>query len=384
MKHLLLFLLVIFECGFAMGARLVAIADSIEEYRCMPPRYLRGETTEEGPLVQWTYFDGQGELTIKHFNIYRSATSAIHDFEYIAQVPAMEGVSDYKYLDPVQEGMWYYCVRAFHEYEGQTCESMAAPTPFGKLYLPLDMSCEPGNWQFYDFGDYFYSVELRDYYWGVRFPELRLQWYVGQYVTRIAIYDPEIGQGEYTLRIYKGGEDAPDECVLLQDFTMLGTNDWHYEDVSVPITADNLWVILKSHGVEQPAASVYEYLGGLKDGRWISPDGQSWYDLNDYVGYCRNFMIRIMITTEDGVEEEIGMSDDAQIYPVPTADILHVEADDLKGVEVYDMMGRQVVSLSSTQCDAKEIDLSRCPSGVYLVKLVTGDGVVIRRVGVNK
>ena len=61
-------------------------------------------------------------------------------------------------------------------------------------------------------------------------------------------------------------------------------------------------------------------------------------------------MIRIMITTEDGVEEEIGLSDEAQVYPVPTADILYVEVDDLKGVEVYDMRGRQVVSLSSTQC----------------------------------
>lgn len=391
MKHLLLFLLVIFECGFAMGALPAIVNDTVDG--CMPPYNLHGMTTEEGALIEWSFINGEYDLPISHFNVYRSSTSAIHDFECIAQVPAQQGVSEYHYLDPIHGGLQFYRVRAFHEGEGLVCESIDAPRLSLEQYLPLDMNFEKGNWQFYDYWEYYGSLgyevmELNwmDFFWGIKLTALRMQQYTDQYLTRFAIYDPEEGPGNYTIMIYKGGDNAPERCVMQQDFTLHGTNKWHYENLTDPVdvTPENTWVIITAHHVERPAALYEDHLGGLKNGRWISLDGQAWCDLNDILtGWNLNFMVRVRVSSLDGVEEEIVL-DDAQIYPNPTTGVLQIEAQGLKGVEVYDLMGRQVVSQSLIQIDAKEIDLSCCPSGVYLVKLITDDGVVIRRVGVNK
>ena len=391
MKRLILVLVVIIECGFAMGAWPERVRDTVGG--CMPPRNLHGMTTDDGALVEWSFINEEYDLPISHFNVYRSSTSAIHDFECIARVPAEQGVSEYHYLDPIHEGLQFYRVRAFHEGEGLVCESIDAPRPSLEQYLPLDMNFESGNWQFYDFWEYYGSslgyevMELNwmDFFWGIKLTALRMQQYTDQYLTRFAIYDPEEGPGNYTIMIYKGGEDAPERCVMQQDFTLHGTNKWHCENLTEPVdvTPENTWVIITAHHVERPAAVYEDHLGGLKNGRWISPDGINWYDMSDYFGHYLNFMVRVRVSSLDGVEEEIVL-DDAQVYPNPTTGVLHIEASGLKGVEVYDMMGRQVASESIIPTDAKEIDLSRCPSGVYLVKLITDEGVATRRVSVNK
>ena len=154
------------------------------------------------------------------------------------------------------------------------------------------------------------------------------------------------------------------------------------------MTADHLWEVVTSHGLENPAAAVYGMgpLAGMEEGNWISPDGQEWYHLDDYLGSEYSdiiFMVRIMLSSLDGADEEIVLND-AHVYPNPTTGILHVEAKDLKGVEVYDMMGHLVVSQTPIQSDTLDIDLSFCLSGIYLVKLITSDGVVTRRISVCK
>ena len=390
MKRLLLVLVAVLECGFAMAAWPEWVRDTVGG--CMPPCNLQGMTTDEGALVEWSFINGEYDLPVTHFNIYRSSTSPIHGFEYIARVPAEQGVSEYQYLDPIHEGMQYYRVRAFHEGGGVCCESIDAPRPSLEQYLPLDLSFEPGNWQFYDFWEYYGSLgyealELNwmDFFWGIKVTGLRMQQYVGQYLTRFAIYDPEEGAGSYTLMVYKGGEEAPAYCVMQQDFTLQGTNKWHYENLTEPVvvTPENTWVVVTAHHVERPAAVQMCELGGLKNGRWISPDGITWYDTGDLMSWDLSFMVRIGVSSLDGVEEEVVL-DDVQVYPIPTTGRLHIEAPNLKGVEAYDMMGRLVVSQSLVQSDACEMDLSTCTSGVYLLKLVTDEGVMTRRVCVNK
>jgi hypothetical protein len=394
MKRIVFFWIAMIGFGLTLYASPEAVTDSIEnqsDWLCYWPHNLRGETTEEGALIEWSYTNYPGDLPVKHFNVYRSTIAPNYDFELIARVPAEEGVSEYHYLDPIHEGMAYYYVKAYHEEGELSCESIPSPTSEGHYYVPLDMDFEKGNWQFYDFWDYYGSLGLNGnhyFYWAVRFTGLRMQQFVGQYVTRFALYDPEIGQGNYTLKLYSGGENAPGQCLTTEHFPLQGTNDWHYDDFSDPVqvTADHLWVVVTSHGLERPAAAVYGMgpLAGMEEGNWISPDGQEWYHLDDYLGSEYQdiiFMVRIMLSSLDGAEEEI-VFNDAQVYPNPTTGILHVEADDLKGAEVYDMMGHLVVSQISIQSDTVDIDLSFCLSGIYLVKLITSDGVVTRRISV--
>ena len=64
-----------------------------------------------------------------------------------------------------------------------------------------------------------------------------------------------------------------------------------------------------------------------------------------------------------------------RLYPNPVEGLLHVEAEGLSGVEVYDMCGRRL--LTATQ---GLIDFGPLPQGVYMVRVATAQGSVVRKV----
>ena len=76
-------------------------------------------------------------------------------------------------------------------------------------------------------------------------------------------------------------------------------------------------------------------------------------------------------------------SDKAAVYPNPTTGQLHIAAEGLQRLTVYSVLG-QLVYEADFQSDEAEIDLSRFVDGVYLVRMVTSDGVQLRRVTVVK
>lgn len=83
----------------------------------------------------------------------------------------------------------------------------------------------------------------------------------------------------------------------------------------------------------------------------------------------------IQVTMEfvpDGVGEN---GAEVAVYPNPVIDRLFVKAENLQMVEVFNQMGQLVFSSKEA-----EIDLQQLPEGVYLVRIVSGEGMITKRI----
>ena len=87
--------------------------------------------------------------------------------------------------------------------------------------------------------------------------------------------------------------------------------------------------------------------------------------------------------TTDGVDGPIGTvvgidetADEQEwsVYPNPVCDVLHISVPTLLNAEVMDMTGRLLMCTGG-----QEVNVSALPDGVYLLRIVTTEGVDIRR-----
>ncbi len=67
---------------------------------------------------------------------------------------------------------------------------------------------------------------------------------------------------------------------------------------------------------------------------------------------------------------------EVNVYPNPTRGNVFVEAEGVRRLEVYDVFGRLVLITE----DDRLVDLSRMPDGVYMIKIITDDGSVQRKI----
>ena len=327
---------------------------------CDAPTDLAGVVENDGGRLNWTLADGR-ELNLDHFNVYRSDHNG--DYQLLAEVPASERT----YLDPTEAGIWYYRVSAFYADGEQNCESDPATTSAGRTYVILDLTSGPGDWVYYDNGQWSTALGQNGapFYWGVMFPKEMLAQYDGKYLTRIAAYDGESCQGEYTLNVAYGGDDAPGTLALTQGFQMNGASEWHFEDLTSPSPIDvtqNLWIFLYTNNVEYPAALAPDVTND-PNGRWVSNNGSQWFDMTELgiVGYT--FMLRAFLTTFDGVEGELLLPAVA-VYPNPSNGMANILTDGLQAVEVYDLTGRLVKAF---QVDGQTT--FQLEDGIYFVKV---------------
>jgi len=77
-------------------------------------------------------------------------------------------------------------------------------------------------------------------------------------------------------------------------------------------------------------------------------------------------------------EKETGFT----LYPNPTSGKVRVESGELRveSVEVFDVFGKNVSRLTSHISHPISIDIFHLPSGVYFLRIMTGEGVVVRKV----
>ncbi len=75
-----------------------------------------------------------------------------------------------------------------------------------------------------------------------------------------------------------------------------------------------------------------------------------------------------------GIEEAAG-EDAVRLYPNPVSDVLNIQAERLHKVELMDMSGRCIMTVSEPR-----MDLGRLPVGAYFVRVVTADGVTVKRI----
>ena len=73
----------------------------------------------------------------------------------------------------------------------------------------------------------------------------------------------------------------------------------------------------------------------------------------------------------------------ATVYPNPTNGTLRIEAENLEGVSIYNMLGEKLFE-ASTSGNSFEYDFSPHEVGIYLVRIQTEKGVIVKRVVVDR
>lgn len=74
--------------------------------------------------------------------------------------------------------------------------------------------------------------------------------------------------------------------------------------------------------------------------------------------------------------------DPVSVFPNPTSGVVKIEAEGVENVKVYNALGEMVFE-ASIAGDSFEYDFDGRANGVYLIKVETRDGVVMKRITVN-
>ena len=156
-----------------------------------------------------------------------------------------------------------------------------------------------------------YSTEVLDggvgtdggaVYWGIRFPAADLAAYAGQILTQVGVFTDSDGDngytysGNYTVRVYQGGDTAPETLVSEATEYLPGDFAWHDITLTTPVEIDatqDLWLTFYTPDIAYPMSGC-TYVGN-PDSDFLSIDGGStWghatsYDLN-YTWMIRGFV----------------------------------------------------------------------------------------------
>lgn len=107
-------------------------------------------------------------------------------------------------------------------------------------------------WLKYDDGTLATSIGNSSYYtwtWGVMYPASMLS---GGYLFKVSVYENEYyTMSSYTIKIYEGGDTAPETLIGTETVTPSGLNGFHEILISDPIAVDpekNLWITITGYG----------------------------------------------------------------------------------------------------------------------------------------
>lgn len=262
-------------------------------------------------------------------------------------------------------------------------------------------------------------------YWGIRLDTARLVHVTTLHAVQFWI---RLG-GTYELRIYQGGEDAPDSLIYCDSVTSPELRDWYEIELPIPLSIDNtkdLWITFYNRGTSTPISGCYYY--GEPDGSWISYDGENWSTLTQGEKAIAWF-IRAVVTgdadcenvfsdeyqTAEGsytwhgttytysgeysyvVSNVVGNNCDSvetlhltltgtgisslelekiRVYPNPTSGIVTIEGSDVERVEIFDLMGQQVAIFDHKQ----QINLTSMASGIYMLRVSTPIGIYVKQI----
>ena len=99
------------------------------------------------------------------------------------------------------------------------------------------------------------------------------------------------------------------------------------------------------------------------------------------IGQCSSYSYWVLHITDvfdyDNVEEK--QMSNVRVYPNPTKGLFTVSANEIKRVQLYDMLGQRLVEVPSYNGEYIMVDGRSLCSGVYLVRVVTENGVVVKK-----
>lgn len=223
------------------------------------------------------------------------------------------------------------------------------------------------------------------FYWGYMFPATMVEEYTGKYITQVAHIEGGGDEfaGEYSVNIWIGGDIAPEKLVCTQPFTVTsGTGTVMTISLEEPVLIDgkqNIWVTFYQDGSVQGPAFVMEDMGDANS-RWAGlPDYGIWIDINQAQGGSGySFILWAFVDDYDCLGEVNG---EVAVYPNPTQNIVNVMAPGMNHITVMNLLG-QVVYDTPLESNSLVLDLSSYESGIYILRIATAQGVVVKHVSV--
>jgi hypothetical protein len=223
------------------------------------------------------------------------------------------------------------------------------------------------------------------FYWGYMFPASMLEEYAGKYITRVAYLEGggEDYAGDYSINIWIGGDAAPNKLVCTQEFTVTsGSGTVVTMPLQQPIRIDgdqNIWVTLYQDGSVEGPAFVMEDMGDANS-RWAGlPDYGMWIDVNQAQGGSGySFILWAFVDDYDYIGE---VENNVAVYPNPTQNLVNVMTPDMNHITLLNVLG-QVLYDAAAEGNSLVLDLSRYEAGMYMVRVTTAHGVVVKRVNV--
>jgi hypothetical protein len=94
---------------------------------------------------------------------------------------------------------------------------------------------------------------------------------------------------------------------------------------------------------------------------------------------CESDPIHVSILVPVGVDENA--LSDIMIYPNPTRGGLNIKAEGITRITIINTIG-QVIYDIDTNSNEETIDMSQYKAGVYMVKVMTENGLITRRINV--
>lgn len=245
--------------------------------------------------------------------------------------------------------------------------------------LPSD-----GSWVSYvvDYSEASFIGIGMPFNWGYMFPTDLLNEYKGCSITQFAFLDggEEQFATTYTLNVYLGGDAAPDSLAYTQQFEITGTvGDIVTFRLDTPIEIDgtqNIWFTFYQDGsIQYPAPAVPDV--GEPNSRWIGIDGYGWMDVASVSsGDVFSWLTMIYLDGYDWINES---NESISIYPNPTTDNVNILAPGINHVTVMNAIG-QVIYESNAEGNMATLDMSQYQTGVYMVRVTTENGQIVKLV----
>ena len=191
-------------------------------------------------------------------------------------------------------------------------------------------------------------------------------------------------------------EEAPLTCYPVQN--LQGEYQWHEDDEFGAYISWNRPEITANLHHFRVVRSIGAYKSGDELIAEIPYDGNSIYDYFDnaydlFLGDVYYSVNCVYIRGEEQCESEywdvmIRITDveentaNVSLYPNPTNGLLNIEGQGTMHISISNLLGQMVCETSAE--DSAILDLSGYGQGIYLVRIMTSDGVMVQKVNVRK
>ena len=292
----------------------------------------------------------------------------------------------------------------------------------------------------YDNNQYVESLGSNSHKWGIMIEPTNLAYFEGHPLTHIEMFD--CAAAHYTYSIYNGETVNNSTLIYTQQHDMEGTYEWVRFALDEAVSYDAsqpLWICVATSGATQPPIPCCEYVGEpnsclVKSGSFWKPvttfgQNLSWL-LRAYTTPAegRNFSYNLYWGPEEGGEEQMvlgyeGLTATEAIYnttenmrynvtaiwdgretefsntvylgpsagveetdlqgytlfPNPVQGQLTLQGVEMRHVSIFSVAGHRVYDLDVCG-DQVVIDMEQLPAGLYLVKVLTSQGLQVAKV----